>query len=442
MPQSAEGDRLLSIPAIEIRSMGEHTGAVVRLRGWVYQSRSSGKVAFLVLRDGSGMAQVVLSKADLPEETFEAARQVTQESSVIVTGEVRKDDRAPGGYEISARSFDLFHLAEEYPITPKSHGLPFLMDHRHLWLRSRRPHAILTIRSSLIHSLRSFFEREDFVLVDAPIFTPSSCEGTSTLFETEYFGRSAYLSQSGQLYMEAAAAAFGKVYCFGPTFRAEKSKTRRHLTEFWMLEPEVAWATMEDAMQLAERMVTSVVGEMLEKHKAELDLLERDTAPLEAVKAPFPRVHYDEAIELLHREGKDTSWGDDFGGDEETVISASFDKPIFIHRFPKGVKAFYMAEDPADPRVVLGMDMIAPEGYGEIIGGGERTHSLEHLDQQIARHELPPGPLSWYRDLRRYGSFPHAGFGLGLERLVAWICGVHHVRETSPFPRTMSRLDP
>ncbi|NNE10110.1 MAG: asparagine--tRNA ligase, partial [Gemmatimonadetes bacterium] len=332
--------------------------------------------------------------------------------------------------------------AGEYPITPKEHGQSFLMDHRHLWLRSRMPHAILSIRSSVEFALRSFFDDEGFTLIDAPIFTPSACEGTSTLFQTDYFDKQAYLTQSGQLYMEAAAAAFGKVYCFGPTFRAEKSKTRRHLTEFWMLEPEMAWADIDDVMELAEKMIASVIGTVLERNALDLATLERDPAKLEAIRPPFPRITYAEALEVLAKQGKTLAWGDDFGGEDETIIANSFEKPVFVHRWPKEAKAFYMAPDPEDDRLVLGVDLIAPEGYGEIIGGGQRADSLSYLEEQIKAHDLPAEAFEWYTDLRRFGSVPHAGFGIGLERFVGWICGTHHVREVIPFPRTMNRLSP
>jgi asparaginyl-tRNA synthetase len=429
-------------PSTSIRSIGERAGQEVALRGWLYQSRSSGKVAFLLVRDGTGIIQCVVSKAEVAEEVFEAARQATQESSVVVTGLVRRDDRAPGGYELSVTDFRTYQTAEEYPISPKEHGVDFLMSHRHLWLRSRRPHAVLSIRSTVVQALRMFFEREGFVLVDAPIFTPSAPEGTTTLFETEYFGGKAYLTQSGQLYMEAAAMAFGKVYCFGPTFRAEKHKTRRHLNEFWMLEPEMAWAGLEDVIDLSERMVVDAIRAVLEKRRRELETLERDPARLEAVRAPFPRLSYDEAIRVLNERGCSIEWGADIGGDEETVLAEGSEQPLFVHRFPRELKAFYMAPDPEDARLALGVDLLAPEGYGEIVGGGVRAESLDYLDEQIRKHGLPPEPLEWYRDLRRYGSVPHAGFGLGLERLIAWLTGIDHVRETIPFPRTMNRIYP
>ena len=429
-------------PLATVSTLGEHAGSTARLRGWVYQGRSSGKIAFLMLRDGTGIVQCVIAKADVGEEKFEIARRATQESSLMVSGMVKKDDRAPGGFEVLLSDISIVHLAEEFPISKKSHGPSYLMDHRHLWLRSKKPHAILKIRSSIELALRNFFDREGFTLIDAPVFTPAACEGTSTLFETEYFGTKAYLTQSGQLYMEAAAMAFGKVYCFGPVFRAEKSKTRRHLTEFWMLEPEMAWATIDDAMDLAERMVSDVIAIILERNSPELELLERDLSKLTSIQAPFPRITYDEALEILARKGMNLEWGDDFGGDDETVLADSFEKPVFVHRWPKEAKAFYMEPDPSDDRYALGVDLLAPEGYGEIIGGGERASSLAYLEQQIKNHQLPAESLAWYTDLRRFGSVPHSGFGIGLDRFVGWICGTHHVRETIPFPRTMNRLYP
>ncbi len=432
-----------TLPLASVKKLGEFVDQDVRLRGWLYGGRSSGKIAFLMIRDGTGVVQGVLAKSDVEdEEMFQAARKIPQESSIIVAGKVRQDDRAPGGYELLLSHVETYSEAGEYPITPKEHGQSFLMDHRHLWLRSRLPHAILSIRSSVEFALRSFFDREGFTLVDAPIFTPNACEGTSTLFQTDYFDKQAYLTQSGQLYMEAAAAAFGNVYCFGPTFRAEKSKTRRHLTEFWMLEPEMAWADIDDVMQLAENMIASVIGTVLERNAADLATLERDPAKLEAIRPPFPRITYAEALEVLAKQGKTLAWGDDFGGEDETIIANSFAKPVFVHRWPREAKAFYMAPDPEDDRLVLGVDLIAPEGYGEIIGGGQRADSLTYLEEQIAAHDLPPEAFEWYMDLRRFGSVPHAGFGIGLERFVGWICGTHHVREVIPFPRTMNRLSP
>ncbi len=429
-------------PVVTVGSLDRYDGKVVRLRGWLYQGRSSGKIAFLMLRDGTGIVQCVAGRADVGDEMFDTARHATRESAIEVTGAVKKDDRAPGGFELLLSAFDVVSAAAEFPIGKKSHGTSFLMDHRHLWLRSKRPHAILRIRSTVSLAIRSFFDREGFTLLDAPIFTPAACEGTSTLFETDYFDTKAYLTQSGQLYMEAGAMAFRKVYCFGPTFRAEKSKTRRHLTEFWMLEPEMAYADLDDAVELAEHMVTDVTRVVLDRNAADLELLERDRSKLEAIAPPFPRITYDEALAILAEKGMAVKWGDDFGGDDETVLAESFDKPVFVWKWPKEAKAFYMKSDPDDDRYVLGVDLLAPEGYGEIIGGGERTDDLAYLEKQIDAHGLEPESFAWYTDLRRYGSVPHSGFGMGLERFVGWLCGTHHVRETIPFPRTINRLYP
>jgi asparaginyl-tRNA synthetase len=425
-----------------VADLGAAEGRAVGLQGWVYNKRSSKKMAFLILRDGSGLVQCVASRADVGDELFEVLSAVPQESAVRVTGVPRADDRAPGGYELGIQSLEIVAESEPYPITPQEHGVEFLMDHRHLWLRSSRQHAILRVRASIIRSLRDFFDRRDFTLIDAPILTPNACEGTTTLFETPYFEDRAFLTQSGQLYMEAAAMAFGKVYCFGPTFRAEKSKTRRHLTEFWMLEPEMAYATLDDVMRLEEEMLTEVVGRVLEERSEELARLERDTTHLRAVQAPFPRIHYDEAVQLLHDKGLAFEWGGDFGSPDETAIAEHFDRPVFVHHFPSAIKAFYMEPDAERPEVSLSVDCLAPEGYGEITGGGQRTASLELLDRRIAEHGLPAQAFEWYRDLRRYGSVPHAGFGIGIERTVAWICGLEHVRETIPFPRMLHRLSP
>ena len=439
--------------------IGAHVGQVVTLRGWLYNKRSSGKLHFLEVRDGFGIVQCVMAKADVGEELFAAADKVTQESTVEVTGEVRAHPKRPGVFELSATGFRLVAAtAGEYPISPKEHGTDFLMDHRHLWLRSKRQHAILRIRHTIIQAVRDFFDDDGFTLVDAPIFTPNACEGTSTLFETEYHGDKAYLTQSGQLYMESAAAAFGKAYCFGPTFRAEKSKTRRHLAEFWMVEPEVAFMDLAGDMDLAEGLLTFIVARVLEKRRAELAILERDVTKLEAVKGPLPRIRYDEAVTILneHRAEKrakgekqedgaplaDFRWGDDFGAEDETVISGRFDRPVMVHRYPAECKAFYMKKDPENPKVALCVDVLAPEGYGEIIGGGQREDDLETLERGIEQHKLPKEPFEWYLDLRRYGTFPHAGFGLGIERAVAWICGLPHVRETIPFARMLNRLSP
>src|SRR5690554_5935828 len=385
------------------------------------------------------MIQGVVVKSEVAPEVFEAAKSLTQESSLIVRGTVRKEPRSVGGYELSVSELEIIQLAEEYPITPKEHGVEYLLDRRHLWLRSQKQHAIMLIRDELIKATRRFFDERDFVLIDAPILTPASVEGTSTLFETDYFDDKAYLSQSGQLYMEAAAMAFGKVYCFGPTFRAEKSKTRRHLMEFWMIEPEVAFLDMDGNMDLQEEYVCYIVQQVLKNRRKELELLERDISKLEAIVAPFPRISYDEAIELLQREGADVTWGADFGGGDETIIANQFDRPVFVHRYPTAIKAFYMQPDPERPEVVLGSDLLAPEGYGEIIGGGERIYDLDIIQQRIREHNLPEEQYAWYIDLRRYGTVPHSGFGLGLERTVAWICGLPHLREAAPFPRLINR---
>ena len=414
----------------------------VELRGWIYNKRSSGKLHFLQLRDGTGIIQCVVFQGDTSPEVFQAGGELTQESSVVVRGSVRRDERSPIGYEIGVLAIECVHLAESYPITPKSHGTSFLMDHRHLWLRSTRPHAVLRIRSEVVKACRDYMDEHGFILIDAPIFTPAACEGTTTLFETDYFGETAYLTQSGQLYMEAAAMAFGKVYCLGPTFRSEKSKTRRHLAEFWMMEPEMAFCDLEGDMDLAEDLVTNIVGRVLESRQDELKVLERDTSKLEKIQKPFPRISYQEALDLLHAKGSDIQWGTDLGGDDETVLSAQYETPVLVHRYPLAVKAFYMKEDPQDRRVALCMDVLAPEGYGEIIGGGQREDELEVLERKITEHGLPREAFAWYLDLRRYGSVPHAGFGMGIERVVAWLCGLHHVRETIPFPRTLQRLYP
>ncbi len=430
---------------VYIEDIGEHLDQEVCIQGWLYNKRSSGKLHFLQVRDGTNTIQCVMFKGDFSEEVFKLADAAPQESSVRVTGKVVKDERSPLGYELQVTGFELLHEALEYPITPKEHGTAFLMDHRHLWLRSSRQHAIMRIRSEIVKAVRDYFDENGFTLVDAPIFTPNACEGTSTLFETEYFEETAYLTQSGQLYMEAAAAAFGKAYCFGPTFRAEKSKTRRHLTEFWMVEPEVAFNDLEANIDLAEDFVVYIVSRVLDKRREELKILERDISKLENIKKPFPRITYDEAIQILHEKGTEEQrvpWGEDFGGDEETVISQQFDRPVFIHRYPVECKAFYMKADPENPKLALNVDMIAPEGYGEVIGGGQREDDHEVLLKKIQEHQLPLEAFDWYLDLRKYGSFPHSGFGLGIERTVAWICGLHHVRETIPFPRLMGRLRP
>jgi len=427
----------------EISRIGDFEGGEIALSGWVYNMRSSGKILFLQLRDGTGVVQCVIERSSVGEKVFEEASSLTQESSLEVTGTVKADSRAPGGYEIDVTGLSIVQVADGYPITPKEHGSTFLMDNRHLWLRSRRQNAILRIRAGLIRFIREFFDNRGFVLCDTPVFTPNACEGTTTLFETEYFGDRAYLTQSGQLYNEATAAAFRKVYCFGPTFRAEKSKTRRHLIEFWMVEPEVAFADLDDIMQLGEDFIVEIVGRCLEEYRPLLEEdLERDTAPLEKVLPPFPRISYTEASRILKEKGVDFAEGGDFGGTDETVLAGEFDRPVFVHRFPAAIKAFYMKPDPEDNSLSLSVDLLAPEGYGEIIGGGQRAEDLELLERKIEEHGLSRKAFEWYLDLRRYGTFPHSGFGLGVERTLAWICGLSHVRETIPFPRLLNRLTP
>ncbi|GBC77833.1 Asparagine--tRNA ligase [bacterium HR08] len=428
---------------VYVSEIAHYVGQEVVLKGWLYNKRSSGKIMFPQIRDGSGIIQGVVLKANVPERVWEALDHLPQESSLIVRGTVREEKRAPGGYEIEIHDAEIVSVAEPYPLGKKDHGIEFLLDHRHLWLRSRRPHAVLRIRHEVIRAIRDFLDSNGFVLCDAPIFTPAACEGTTTLFEVNYFeDQKAYLTQSGQLYMEAACMAFGKVYCFGPTFRAERSKTRRHLTEFWMVEPEVAYATLEDIMELAEQLVAFIVERVLQQRRAELELLERDLSRLENVRPPFPRLRYDEAVERLREGGFEFSWGDDFGSPHETYLSEQFDKPVMIHRYPAAVKAFYMEPDPERPELALSVDVLAPEGYGEIIGGGQRIASLELLRERLREHRLPEEAFDWYLDLRRYGSVPHSGFGLGIERTVAWICGLEHVREAIPFPRMLYRLKP
>jgi asparaginyl-tRNA synthetase len=428
---------------VYVDRLEEHIGQEVTLRGWLYNKRSSGRIHFLELRDGSGLVQAVMLKKNVPEEAFEAARHLAQETSLEVVGTVARHKKREGELELSVTDLRVLGVpTQEYPITPKDHGVDFLMDHRHLWHRSRRQHAILRVRHAVVQAVRDYFDRRDFTLIDAPIFTPNAVEGTSTLFETDYHGDPAYLTQSGQLYMEAAAAAFGRVYCFGPTFRAEKSKTRRHLAEFWMVEPEVAFLELPGLLDLAEDFLVEVVGRVLEAKAEELKVLERDVGLLERVQKPFPRIRYSEAIDILKAEGHEASFGDDFGGDEETVISARFDRPVMVSHYPAAIKAFYMKRDPGDDRLALGVDVLAPEGYGEIIGGGQREDDLANLEARIEEHGLPKDPFAWYLDVRRYGTFPHAGFGLGIERTVAWICGLKHVRETIPFPRMLNRLYP
>ena len=425
-----------------ISEIAAHDGETVTLKGWLYNARSGGKIRFLLLRDGTGTIQCVASRADVGEETFELIDTLTQESSIVVTGVPRADKRAPGGFELDVKHLELIGRADEYPISLKEHGTAFLMENRHLWVRSRRQVAILRLRHEIIRSIRDFFDNRGFTLYDTPIFTPSACEGTSTLFETEYFGEKAYLAQSGQLYAESGAMALGKVYCFGPTFRAEKSKTRRHLIEFWMVEPEVAYLDLKGDMELAEDLISYIVERVLENRQEELKAIERDTAPLEKIKKPFPRITYTECVDIIKKAGHLIEWGDDFGGDEETVVSSQFDAPVMVHRFPAEIKAFYMKSDPEDERLALGFDMLAPEGKGEIIGGGQREDDYDTLVKKIKAHNLPLDAFDWYLDLRKYGTVPHAGFGLGLERTVGWICGLPHVRETIPFPRMLHRMKP
>ncbi len=430
------------VEQVYLKHIGQHVGSEVEIRGWLYNKRSSGKILFLIIRDGTDLIQGVVVKSEVPQEVFEGAKRLTQESSLIVRGVVREEPRAVSGYELAVTGLEIVQLAEEYPITPKEHGVEYLLDRRHLWLRSRKQHAIMLVRNELIKATRKFFDERDFVLIDAPILTPASVEGTTTLFETDYFDDKAYLSQSGQLYMEAAAMAFGKVYCFGPTFRAEKSKTRRHLMEFWMIEPEMAFYDQEDNIKLQEEYVSYLVQHVLEHCQKELAVLERDITKLEKVVPPFPRLSYDQAVEMLQKNGSDIQWGEDLGAPDETIIANHFDKPVFIYGFPTEIKAFYFKPDPQRPEIVLGSDLLAPEGYGEIIGGGERIADLDLIVQRIREHNLPEEHYQWYIDLRKYGSVPHSGFGLGLERTVAWICGLAHLREAIPFPRMLNRIYP
>lgn len=426
-----------------IEDLSKHVGESVTLQGWLYNMRSSGKIKFLLMRDGTGICQGVFVKAVVGEELFALADQLTQESSFRMTGTVRAEQRAPGGYEMDVTNIEIINIAKEYPITPKEHGVEFLADRRHLWLRSNRQHAIMRVRHEIIRSIREFFDGRGFTLLDAPIFTPAACEGTSTLFETDYFDLGkAYLTQSGQLYGEAGAMALGKVYVFGPTFRAEKSKTRRHLTEFWMVEPEVAFNNLNDNMDLAEDFLVHIVSNVLKNRMPELKALERNVAMLEAVKKPLPRISYDQAVEILHKNNIPFEWGNDLGGTDETVISQQFDRPVMVHRYPSEVKAFYMKRDPENPKVALAVDVLAPEGYGEIIGGSQREDDFDVLLARIKEHNLPQEAFDWYLDLRRFGSVPHSGFGLGVERTVSWLCGLEHVRETIPFPRMIYRITP
>jgi asparaginyl-tRNA synthetase len=428
---------------VYIEDIHQYVNKEVVLAGWLNNKRSSGKIRFLLLRDGTDVIQCVVVKGEVPDEIFNLYEEIGFETSMLVKGIVREDKRAPIGFELQVTDFKMIQIPrQEYPISKKEHGIDFLMDHRHLWLRSKKQYAILRIRHEIINAIRDFFNQQNFILIDTPIFTPAACEGTSTLFETDYFGTNAFLTQSGQLYAEAGALAFGKVYCFGPTFRAEKSKTRRHLTEFWMVEPEVAYFDLDDNMELAEEFLSFIVQRVLGKRKAELAILERDTSKLSNIKPPFPRISYSEAVEILLKKDLAFEWGNDFGGGDETVISEQFDRPVIIHRFPAEIKAFYMKRDPEDEKLALAMDVLAPEGYGEIIGGSQREDDYDTLLKRLKEHNLPQEAFEWYLDLRRYGSAPHSGFGLGVERTVAWICGIKHIRETIPFPRTIYRLTP
>lgn len=430
---------------IRIEDIASYEGQEVTIKGWLSLKTGKGKLQFLRVRDGTGIVQAVLLRKDVSPEAFESAKRLSLESSLIVTGIVRADERAPGtpgGYELSVTDLRVVHEAQEYPIAPKEHSVEFLMDNRHLWLRSSRQWAILRLRATVVRAIRNWLDGHGFLNVDTPILTPAACEGTSTLFETDYFGEPAYLTQSGQLYNEATIGAFGKVYCFGPTFRAEKSKTRRHLMEFWMVEPEMAFADLEECMRVQEELVSYIVQTALRERAPELDILERDTAPLQRVQPPFPRISYDQAVEMLNRGGVAITWGEDFGSPHETYIAEQFDRPVFVHHYPSQCKAFYMEPEPGRPEVCRSVDLLAPEGYGEIIGGGERMSRLDLLEEAIQRHNLPRQAYEWYLDLRRFGSVPHSGFGLGVERTVAWICGISHIRETIPFPRTLQRIYP
>jgi asparaginyl-tRNA synthetase len=436
----------MTYPRIHIEDAGKHVDETVQIAGWLYNLRKSGKIVFPLLRDGTGVMQCVAVKAQIGEELFDKLKDLTQESSVIFSGKIRAEQRAAGGFEMDVEAAEIVQRVSEsdpYPITPKEHGIDFLMDHRHLWLRSKRQHAILRVRHEVIKAVRDYFDSNGFTLIDTPIFTPAACEGTTTLFEVDYFeDEKVYLTQSGQLYNEADAMAFGKVYCFGPTFRAEKSKTRRHLTEFWMVEPEMAYATLEDVKTLAEGLICFVVERVLQNRRPELLALERDVSKLEAIKAPFPRMSYDDAVAILKKKGSEIQWGGDFGGADETLIAEDYDRPVIIDRYPTQVKAFYFQPDSERPELALGVDFIAPEGYGEIVGGGQRIHDLDLLLARLDEHHLPREAFNWYIDLRKYGSVPHAGFGMGIERFVSWMCGLEHIRETIAFPRMLYRTRP
>jgi asparaginyl-tRNA synthetase len=427
---------------IYIEDIGEHEGKEITVKGWLYNKRSSGKIRFILIRDGTGIVQSVIAKDKVPEQIFDAADKITQESSITLTGIVRKDERAPGGYEIVANNLQVIQMASDYPITPKEHSIEYLLPLRHLWLRSKKQNAIMRIRHELIKACRDFFDKQGFINTDTPILTPASVEGTTTLFPVDYYGDTVYLAQSGQLYNEATIGALGKVYCFGPTFRAEKSKTRRHLTEFWMLEPEVAFLDLKGVIELAEDMTLFIIEQILERRKAELETLERNIKRLEKIKKPFPRITYKEAVTIIQKKFKDFKYGEDFGAPHETVVSEHFEKPVFVHHYPAEVKAFYMKRDPEDDSLSLSVDMIGPEGIGELIGGGQREDDYDTLLRRITERKLPEDAYKWYLDLRKYGTCPHSGFGLGIERTIAWICGIKHVRETIPFPRMLERVYP
>ncbi len=433
-------------PVISIAESSQHEGQRVEIRGWLYNLRKSGKIVFPQVRDGSGLMQCVAVKSSLPEEVFDELKNLTQESSLMLTGTIRGEPRAAGGFELDVDGVTVVQRVSEehpYPITPKEHGVDFLMDHRHLWLRSRRQHAAIQVRHEVIRAIRDYLDNHGFTLVDTPIFTPAACEGTTTLFEVDYFeDEKVYLTQSGQLYNEANVMAFNKVYCFGPTFRAEKSKTRRHLTEFWMVEPEIAYADLEDVKRVAEDLIVSTIGRVLENRREQLKVLERDASKLEAVTLPFTRMTYDEAVKLLQSKGSAIEWGGDFGNADETLLTADSERPVIVDRYPSAIKAFYFQPDEQRPELALGIDIIAPEGYGEIVGGGQRIHDLALLEKRLKEHDLPPAAFDWYLDLRRFGTVPHAGFGMGVERFVAWMCGLEHVRETIPYPRMLYRTRP
>ena len=433
----------MSTPVITIADLADHVDQEVTLQGWVYNWRKKGKLRFIILRDGFGYLQCIVYRPEVEEAVWEAAVELTQESSLRITGRLVADDRAPGGFELKVTALELVHVSPEFPIGKKDHGPDFLLNHRHLWLRSKRQHAMMRVRSEVTQSIRDFFYTRGFTNIDSPILTPAACEGTSTLFETDYFGEPAFLSQSGQLYLEPACAALGKVYCFGPTFRAEKSKTRRHLTEFWMVEPEVAWLRFEGLLDLAEEFLSEIVSRVLDRCEEDLKRLERDVSKLEpSTRRPYPRLDYGDAIIKLKELGSGVEHGDDFGAEDETILTQQYDQPLMVTRYPAAIKAFYMQPDPTDPTRALAVDVLAPEGYGEIIGGSERSDSLEHLERQIAAHDLPKEAFEWYLDVRRYGSFPHSGYGMGIERCVTWICGVQHLREAIPYPRMINRLYP